>query len=273
MKCMEIWGSSGAIDSGISTPGLDIWVLGKPYEGAVNGSDLHYVSLCGGGVTTRFIVADVAGHGGTAAALALSLRALLRRHINRKTQTQLVKGLNRECAALSPGNCFATAVVGTYLATREQLTVCNAGHPQPLWYCAARGEWSVLRPQTGDDAEAEPNFPLGLDEGVPYDQFAVHLGKDDVVLVYTDALVEAVNEAGQPLREAGLLEMVRFLDAGNPADLGREVLGRVDRYGGGRRADDDVTIMTLHHTASRAPRLSFRQKLDVYAKAFGLKRV
>jgi phosphoserine phosphatase RsbU/P len=164
-------------------------------------------------------------------------------------------------------------VVGTYLATREQLTVCNAGHPQPLWYCAARGEWSVLRPQTGDDAEAEPNFPLGLDEGVPYDQFAVHLGKDDVVLVYTDALVEAVNEAGQPLREAGLLEMVRFLDAGNPADLGREVLGRVDRYGGGRRADDDVTIMTLLHTASRAPRLSFRQKLDVYAKAFGLKRV
>ena len=65
MQCMEIWGSSGAADSGISTPGLDIWVLGKPYQGAAKGGDVHYVSLCGGGITTRVIVADVAGHGGT----------------------------------------------------------------------------------------------------------------------------------------------------------------------------------------------------------------
>jgi hypothetical protein len=30
-------GGSAAVDSGISTPGLDIWVVGKPYEGAANG--------------------------------------------------------------------------------------------------------------------------------------------------------------------------------------------------------------------------------------------
>ena len=273
MPCMEIWGSSGAVDSGISTPGLDIWVLGKPYKEAAKGGDVHYVSLCGGGITTRIIVADVAGHGGTVASRALSLRALMRRHINQKKQTQLVEGLNREFSALAPGDCFATAVIATYLASRDELTVCNAGHPRPLWYRAARGEWSVLCPQASGEAMARSNLPLGLDKGVTFDQFTVQLGQDDVVLVYTDALIEAVNEAGQPLLEEGLLGMMRHIDAGDPADLGRELLGRLDLYRGGKPANDDVTVLTMHHTASKSPRLSFAQKLDVYAKVLHLKRV
>jgi serine phosphatase RsbU (regulator of sigma subunit) len=268
---MEIWGSSAYVDSGISTPGLDIWGLGRPYQGAADGGDVHYVSLCGGGITTRFIVADVAGHGNSVASLAVSLRALMRRHINRKNQTQLVKALNREFSALAAGNCFATAVAGTYLASRDQLTVCNAGHPRPLWYRAARGEWSFLHAPKDDEAQAGSNLPLGLGEGIPYDQFTVQLGKDDVVVVYTDALIEAVTDAGQPLLEAGLLRIVRSLDADKPADLGREILNRLDQRG--RQANDDVTILTLHHTASHPPRLSLAQKLDVYAKVFRLKRV
>ena len=92
-------------------------------------------------------------------------------------------------------------------------------------------------------------------------------------LVYTDALIEAADEAGQLLLEEGLLGMVRYLDAANPADLNRDLLDRLGRYRGGRGANDDVTVLTLHHTASHAPRLSFGQKLDVYAKVFGLKRV
>jgi hypothetical protein len=37
--------------------------------------------------------------------------------------------------------------------------------------------------------------------------------------------------------------------------------------------DDDVTVLTIHHTASHPPRLSFGQTLDVNAKVFGFKRV
>ena len=273
MQCMEIWGSSAAVDSGVSTPGLDIWAVGKPYEGAANGGDILYVSLCGGGITTRFIVADVAGHGEAVASVALSLRTLMRRHINRKKQAQLVKRLNREFLALETGKCFATAVVGTYLATQDQLTICNAGHPRPLWFRAAQGEWSFLPPQAGHQDGPRPNFPLGLDERVPYDQFTVRLGKDDIVVVYTDALTDAVREVGRPLLEEGLLEMVRYVDPANPADLGRDLLDRLDHYRGDRRADDDVTVLTIHHTASHPPRLSLGQTLDVYAKVFGLKRV
>src|SRR4051794_24294312 len=58
MRCMEIRGSSVAVEEVFDTPGLDAWVACRPYEGAERGGDLHYVSLCGGGVITRLVVAD-----------------------------------------------------------------------------------------------------------------------------------------------------------------------------------------------------------------------
>jgi serine phosphatase RsbU (regulator of sigma subunit) len=93
---MEIWGSNRAADSAITTPGLDLWVYSLPHQQAEVGGDVHYVSLCGGGVITRFILADVSGHGASADAMARSLRDLMRRNINRKSQARLVKELNRE---------------------------------------------------------------------------------------------------------------------------------------------------------------------------------
>ena len=63
MHCMEIWGGNQAVESAVSTPGLDVWVYSRPFQGAVHGGDVHYVSLCGGGIVTRMIVADVSGHG------------------------------------------------------------------------------------------------------------------------------------------------------------------------------------------------------------------
>ena len=272
MQCMEIWGGSSVIARDFTTPGLDGWVYSKPYEGASDGGDVHYVSLCGGGVVTRLIVADVSGHGTAVAELAVALRALMRRNINSKSQTGLVRALNRQFAELAHLSRFATAAVATYLAHRRRLTLCNAGHPRPLWYRAARREWDLLTEADQAAVEAS-NLPLGLDDETPYVQFSVPLEPDDVVMIYTDALIEAEDPAHRPLGEAGLLEIARGLDLAAPRTLGAALLAGVDRYRDGRPADDDVTLLTLHHNAGGPRRLSLGEKLDVYAKVFGLKAV
>src|SRR5262249_29484123 len=100
LQCMEIWGDNRAADTGVSTPGLDLWVYSCPHDQADGGGDVHYVSLCGGGVITRFILADVSGHGASVANMARSLRDLMRRNINRKNQASLVKELNRQFTEL-----------------------------------------------------------------------------------------------------------------------------------------------------------------------------
>ncbi len=273
MHCMEIFGGSSAREERVSTPGLDVWISSVPFEGATDGGDVHYVSLCGGGVITRLILADVSGHGEAVADMAVSLRALMRKNINSKSQTRLVCALNRQFAALAQMSRFATAVVATYLATRKTLTVCNAGHPRPLLYRDDAKTWSVMTPEFA--AEGAANLPLGIDDQTPYDQFAVTLGRGDVVVVYTDALTEAQPPGGLAplLGEEGLLAIARELPTDDPATIGRALLAAVSRHRGDRPADDDATVVVLRHTAGGPRRLSVGEKLDVYAKVFGLRKV
>lgn len=269
MRCMEIRGGSRAVEESLGTPGLDAWVYSRPFEGADHGGDVYYVSLCGGGQITRIVVADVSGHGAKVADFSESLRDQMRRNINAKSQTRLVKALNREFAASAQSLRFATAVVATYLANLRRLTVCNAGHPRPLWYGAATGDWKWL----DHDPEAPGNLPLGLDDDSPYRQFAVDLGPGDVVLFYTDALTEAMDSSGRLLGEDGLIDLARNLDPAAPDRIGPEILAGVERHRDGRPADDDVTLLTIVHNGEGPRPPSLGEKIDVYAKVFGFKNV
>jgi serine phosphatase RsbU (regulator of sigma subunit) len=251
LQCMEIWGGNREADTGVSTPGLDLWVHSRPHEQAAGGGDVHYVSLCGGGVITRFILADISGHGASVDRLARSLRDLMRRNINRKSQGRLIKALNREFAKLVQMNHFATAVVGTYLASGDALTVSNAGHPRPFWWHADSGEWTILSDET-----VTGNLPLGIDEQTPYSHVQIHLSKGDLALFYTDALIESTDPFGKALGEAGLFELVRKLDPTVPTAFPAALISSLDRSRNGKPADDDLTFLFLHHNAAPRRRLA-----------------
>jgi serine phosphatase RsbU (regulator of sigma subunit) len=268
---MEIWGGSHEAENAVSTPGLDLWIYSRPYHEASAGGDVHYVSLCSGGIITRFILADVSGHWAAVANVARQLRTLMRRNIIRKTHARLIKELNRQFTELGQTGCFATAVVGTYLATSRRLTIGNAGHPRPFHYRAATGTWSALAVE--DEPATPGNLPFGIDGQAAYDQAEIGLAPGDFLLFYTDALVEAVNPKGEPLGEAGLLEIVRRLDRSAPEGASRMLIENLQRYRGGRPAEDDETLLLLRHTGTRRRRMSLREKIDVYVKLFGLKRV
>lgn len=267
MHCMELRGGNRAVEESFQTPGLDAWLYSLPFENSVSGGDLHYVSVCGGGVITRFVVADVSGHGEQVAEFSDALRSMMWKHINTKSQTRLVGTLNRQFGETTKLLRFATAVVATYLATSRTLTVCNAGHPRPLWHQAASGRWGVL----GMEFAGSGNLPLGLDDDSPYNQFTVTLGKGDVLLFYTDALTEATDASGRLLGEDGLLEIARGLDLSDPHRIAPALLDAIGRHRAGRPADDDVTLLTLFHNAQGPRRLSLAAKLDVYAKLLGLR--
>jgi serine phosphatase RsbU (regulator of sigma subunit) len=267
MQCMEIRGGSQPVEAAVSTPGLDLWVSSQPHRGAASGGDVHYVSLCGGGTITRLILADISGHGESVAEFSAALRSLMRKNINTKSQTRLVRALNQQFGAQARLRRFATAVVATYLATDRRLTVCNAGHPRPLRYCAATGEWGLL----DEKSQGGGNLPLGIDDASAYAQFGFELGEGDVVVFYTDALIEAANSSRQLLGEQGLLAQARALTPGNPHQVGEALLDAAASHRDGLPADDDTTILVLRHRGGGPRRLSVGEKLDVYAKVFGIK--
>jgi len=273
LECMEIWGGNRAVEDAISVHGIDAWVVSEPHAGAEGGGDVHYVSMCGMGRISRFAVADVAGHGASVNHLAVALRSLMRRNINRVDQTRFARGLNREFMALAKDGVFATAVLATYFTPTDQLITCNAGHPPPLWYRAGERAWQRLVPGAPGHLEEAANLPLGVVEPTPYEQFAVSLEKGDLILIYTDSLIEAMNPQGKPLGEAGLLALARGLDAERPDSLCRSLLQAVTDYRAGTPADDDVTMLLLHHNAADPPRQSLGEMAKVMGKLLGLVKV
>lgn len=272
LRCMEIRGGNQAVHSALSVPGMDAWVVSEVYEGAEQGGDVHYVSLCGAGRISRFMVADVSGHGHTVAALGRTLQGLMRRNINKLDQTRFARALNRAFAADATNGRFATALLATYYTPTDHLIVCNAGHPRPLWYRADRGSWQRLDERTPERADAVGNLPFGVIEPTDYQQFAVELGPGDLVLIYTDSLIEAQAPDGGQLGESGLLELVSRLDAADPASLVPLLSAAVQAHRGGRPPQDDQTFLLLHHNAADPPLPSLGERLRVMGKMLGIGR-
>jgi serine phosphatase RsbU (regulator of sigma subunit) len=268
MQCLEIWGGTRAAEEAVSVHGLDIYVFSEPHRGADAGGDIYLASMCDAGNVARFVLADVAGHGETVSALADSLRGLMREHVATIDQTQLTRALNAEFTSVSREGKFATAVLATYFAPTDHLIVVNAGHPPPLWYRAEVGAWGLLEPDApgsirdfgpecprASDAEeiGVSNLPLGVVEPTDYCQFAVHLARGDLVVLYTDSLIEAANPDGELLGLDGLLELVGSVDLAELGAISGSIREALRRFRGGAPPEDDLTLLVLHHNAADPP--------------------
>jgi sigma-B regulation protein RsbU (phosphoserine phosphatase) len=208
----------------------------------------------------RFTLADIAGHGQTASDWALRLRALMRKNINTPNTAKFARALNTDFSRLSKEGGFATAVIATYFAPTDHLIVCNAGHPRPILYHAADRRWEVFDERCSSVLAADRaretgirGLPLGILARTDYPMFATPLAPGDIVIVYTDALIEASDPLGEQIGEEGLLEIVRGLDAGEPDRLGPGVLDAVSRHRAGQPFSDDLTLYVLQHTGTNSP--------------------
>ncbi|QDU47720.1 PP2C family protein-serine/threonine phosphatase [Gimesia panareensis] len=241
MECMEVWGGNQPVDRELTTTGLDIWVYSKPYAASSSGGDVYYVSSCSSGRITRLLLADVSGHGEAVAGRAEVLRQLMRRHINHINHASLVDAINNDFEAESKRGAFATAVIGTYFSPSRTLTLINAGHPSPLIYHESTGNWSPqeLDSESGDSR----NFPLGVQADQNYSSIKCGLQMGDLVLCFTDGLLEMKRSDGSMLGKAGLLEMLAKLDPGNPSQLITQLVQLLDPHDRLIGSNDDLSIV------------------------------
>ncbi|HEY7115744.1 MAG TPA: PP2C family protein-serine/threonine phosphatase [Tepidisphaeraceae bacterium] len=249
MTCMEVWGGCDAADAAVSLAGLDAWVYSRPFAQAQGGGDVYYVSSCATGRINRLLVADVSGHGAAVRDVAVQLRDLMRRYVNYIDQSKFVLSMNRQFVECSAAGCFATAVVSTFFAPTRTLSICNAGHPPPLVWRATTREWSLLDQGSESEDDRVVNIPLGIIDLEDCEQFGVELDPGDLVLVYTDSLIEARAKDGEMLGPEGLLELARQdLDPTQPQSLIPALLQSIDQRTSGGLHADDVTLLLLRAT-------------------------
>ncbi len=247
LQCLEIWGGNHRVSHALELPGLIGWLHSEPVEASAQGGDVHYVSVCSQGVLSRFAVADVAGHGQSVGSLGATLRTLIHKHIDTWDQSELMRELNESLRNEAAHNQYASAMLFAYYAPTRELVFTNAGHPPALWYRADAKHWEWLDSGSAHTREIE-GLPLGLIPGTNYIQSAVRLSQGDILILYTDGISEARNQDGEMMDRDALMAMVRELTVGNPADMTRQFLKKMENFRGTAPADDDQTFCILRQT-------------------------
>ncbi len=183
------------------------------------------------------VVADVAGKSVPAALLMATFQASLQTLSAARTSlAELAAGLNRYACAHSLGGLrFTTAFVAELDPATRALSYICAGHNAP-----------VLRRITGSiERLADGGLPFGIENDAPYEVGNTKLGRGDLLVIFTDGLVEAVNLRGEEYGEGRLLEMLNTVPGESAAETQRFIMQSVDIFVGTARQHDDITCLIL----------------------------
>ena len=149
----------------------------------VGGDWYDAIPLPDGSIT--LVIGDVVGKGVAAAAQMGQLRNALRAYVLEGFSPGEVLGkLNHLTLSLS-GSTFATVLCMRYEPDDRSVRWCRAGHLPAL---VRRADGRV------DSLSGDGSPPIGVFEGVVFRESADHLEVDDVVVLYTDGLIEKPGE-------------------------------------------------------------------------------
>lgn len=182
-----------------------------------------------------FCIADVAGKGLPGALLMSNLQAALKPLIrNDVNPDELCSRLNRVLCEIMPANRFVSFFYGVLDSEKHLLTYCNAGHNPPL-LVRADGTLRELR---------SSGLILGRLPDWRYEQVIQHLSSGDIVLLFTDGMVEACDETDEPFGEERLLQFIREVP-GCSAMVHLERLSKAVSAHCRGKFQDDATMIVL----------------------------
>jgi hypothetical protein len=221
-----------------SVDGYQIARVWKPAEEV--GGD-YYDILKLGDSAIGLCVADVIGHGMPAALLMSNLQAAVRLLASPVDEASRSPAPSELCARANAFVCrnvkpggFITFFYAVLDLSSGKLRYANAGHNPPL---IARKDGELVKLVTGD-------FPLGLRASTSFHQSEIGLRSGDVLLLYTDGVVEAADIFGEQLGEERLIEILRTNRHLPASQLADAILNSVHTRSK-NTFQDDVTMLVL----------------------------
>jgi serine phosphatase RsbU (regulator of sigma subunit) len=181
-----------------------------------------------------FAIGDVSGKGMASALVRANLQASLRTvcTIGADDFEQSLALVNRLLFESTPEPMYATLFFAEYDENSRRIRYVNCGHPAPL-----------LDGRNGVSQLNTTSPVLGLFNDWKGSIGEVQLEAADTLLVYTDGITEATDNAGEEFGEGRLLAM---LDAqsGSLSALVQQCVREVCRFGAGDQRDD-LTLVAL----------------------------
>jgi len=197
-----------------------------------------------------FVIGDVADKG-VAAALLMARTITLLRTVAKPTSTpvEILCALNDQLCTNNDECLFVTLFCGVLDLNTGALTYASSGHDLPL----------LVRDRCIQSLDLETGPPLGLEEEALFPQGEFLLQPDDLILLYTDGITEAMNPDGELFSETRLIDLLTFYPPANPAQTIRLIQYFYRQFVAQAPQSDDLTILVLQYQ----PSSPFSQDMDI----------
>lgn len=217
--------------------GASIWSTSTPAR-HVSGDlhdlfyfDEHHVGL---------LCADVSGKGISSALVMAHLQGLTHAHLTvrrdsdgRVSPAQLASYINGGIFGHSELSRYATFFYAEVDIRKRRLVYVNAGHCRPL--LVHDGEVSQL---------TKGDLPVGLFAETNYTEHTVALPEGSKLIIFTDGVTEALNEAGEQYGDERLLAAASIASTlPNARDVGRFLQKEVSFWSKGVHFDDATFVI------------------------------
>ncbi len=219
----------------VRPPEADGYMFFDYYQPAnhVGGDYYDYITLPDGRIAV--IVADVVGHGIAAALLMAKLSAEARfcLAIEQDPATAVTR-LNDAMTRLQIDR-FVTMIMVVLNPATHAVTIVNAGHMAPIHRLA-----NEKLDEPGEDIAG---LPLGIIDGLDYEQKTITLAPGELLTLYTDGLNECSNAGGEMYGIDRIRDLVSKSKGSKPQTVGRSIVEDVRRFLGGSPQDDDMCLV------------------------------
>ena len=186
------------------------------------------------------LVADVCGHGLSAAMLALMAHSVITTFDRRLLEHpgEMFAALNNILHRLLGGS-FLTAFYAVIDLDRGVLRYANAGHRNPVLYQRGKQQSVTLKSK---------GTVIGIFPDRAYEERSIEFHTGDRLVIYTDGLLERMTGKHMAfVDEQQLAELTAGSADLDTEQLAQKILEVVRRLLGGARFDDDATLLVLDH--------------------------
>jgi serine phosphatase RsbU (regulator of sigma subunit)/putative methionine-R-sulfoxide reductase with GAF domain len=222
------------------------FLLNKPIE--IKGLDVAYINIPSSEVggdyydvvslnesETIFTINDISGHGIPASLLMSIFRTNFCYRIKKdKDMVTTITHLNNLIAETTEANLYVTSFTGKIDISNKKITYINAGHNFPF----------IIRGQKLVKLD-ESSLAVGLFPDVSYQLEGISLKKDDILVLYTDGIVEAENKQGEQYSLERLIDFIKDNKKSTAEEIKEKFINELKDYTDQIAFVDDITFILV----------------------------
>ena len=189
---------------------------------------------------TYIVVGDVSGKGMSAALFMVRVQALLQYLVlHYESPKEILVELNKNIKRILRHDFFISLTVAR-ITNEDQITFCRAGHMPLIHYKAQNKRLKNIEPN---------GIAVGLENKGKFEECIEEINirpeQNDLLVFYTDGLIETRNNEGLEYSESALLKVIQQNASKATEEIKNAIISDVMKFCGTAAPHDDLTFVII----------------------------